>query len=188
MQYDDRSGKDEDEITAPQQEELYRIEAVLREVLGEDGVRRVSPGPMTMVDRKAIENEQTFIRRFGFDWPRRDRIAVIDLKRRHDLTDREIRLLQWTGNLKRKHGVVTVVNTRWSAIFGRILIVAAAVEFTGFVLLGALTTHHALSALQVLKLFGATAFVLALLWLVYLVYVKPWIIERRIRASAPTDD
>src|SRR6185312_3565604 len=186
MQYDDRGrqhgANGDDQINAAQQEELDRIEALLRVALDEDGLRQASPIPMTLLDRKAIENERVFIRRFGFDWPRRDRIAVIELKRRLDLTDREIRLLKWTGNRKQKHGVVRLASTRWSAIFGRSLIIAAGIEFAGLMLLEAVTTHHALSGLQVAKLYGTTAFVLAMLWMVHFGYVKPWIIERRVRA------
>lgn len=107
------------ELTDAQRAELDRIEAEMRTILN-----AAEAGPSYPIDVKAryegaIDDEQLFIRRFGFDWPRSDRIAVIEMKQRLDLTDREIRLLQWTGNLKRKHGVVTLASARWAAIFGR---------------------------------------------------------------------
>ncbi len=89
-------------------------------------------------------------------------------------------MLRWTGNLRRKNGVVTLASTRWAAIFGRCLAVIAFLEFTVIMLLQMATVHHALSALQTLKLYGATAFVLVLVWLVHLGYTKPRIIEQRV--------
>lgn len=167
-------------VTNRQQDEMDRIETEMREILGEaepDGPR---PHGAQRSDRDAIDDEYVFIHRFGFDWPERDRVALIAFKHRLDLTDREIRLLRWTGNLRRKNGVVTLASTRWAAIFGRCLAVIAFLEFTVIMLLQMVTVHHALSALQTLKLYGATAFVLVLVWLVHLGYIKPWIIEQRV--------
>jgi hypothetical protein len=165
-------------VTNRQRDELGRIETEMREILGEaepDSQR----GPQRS-DRDAIDDEYVFIRRFGFDWAKRDRVGLIAFKHRLDLTDREIRLLRWTGNLRRKNSVVTLAPTRWAAIFGRCLAVIAFLEFTVIMLLQVVTVHHALSALQTLKLYGATAFVLILVWLVHLGYVKPWVIEQRV--------
>lgn len=164
----------------PQQDELDRIEAEMRAILGDAESDSPHPHGPQRSDRDAIDDEYVFIRRFGFDWPERDRIGLIAFKHRLDLTDREIRLLRWTGNLRRKNGVVTLASTRQAAIFGRCLAVIALLEFTVIMLLQMMTVHHALSALQTLKLYGATAFVLVLIWLVHLGYVKPWIIEQRV--------
>lgn len=140
------------ELSAAQRAGLDRIEAEMKAVF-----RDAEPEPRSVIgiaarDREAIDDEQTFNRRFGFDWPLDDRNAVIELKHRLDLTDREIRLLKWTGNLRRKHGVVTLASARWAAIFGRCLAGCAFFEFAVIVLLGMVTTHHPLSALQLLKL------------------------------------
>lgn len=175
------------ELNEAQQEELNRVEAEMRAILGE--AERGGPcprGPLTS-DRDAIDDEHVFIRRFGFDWPKRDRVGLLAFKHRLDVTDREIRLLWWTGNLRRKNGVVTLASTRWAAIFGRCLAVVAFLEFTVIMLLQMVTVHHALSGLQVAKLYGATAFVLAMLWLLHLGYIKPWIIQQRVMKRATLD-
>ncbi len=166
-------------VTDQQQGQMDRIEAEMREILGEadsESRTRAPRGP----DRHAIDDERVFIHRFGFDWPRCDRIAVIALKHQFDLTGREIRLLRWTGNLKRKNGVVTLASTRWAALFGRGLALVVWLEFIAIMLLQIATMHHAISALQALKLYGATATVLVVLWLIHLGYIKPWIIQQRV--------
>lgn len=168
------------ELSKAQQEQLDRVEAEMREILGEAEPDHASRAGTRARDQAAIDDERVFIRRFGFDWPRSDRIGVIALKLRLDLTDREIRLLKWTCNLRRGHGVVTLASTRWAAIFGRCLGTFALLEFGIVMLLELATIHHALSALQVAKLYGVTTFVVAMVWLVHLGYIKPWIIEQRV--------
>ncbi|MBN8736347.1 MAG: hypothetical protein J0H27_08770 [Xanthomonadales bacterium] len=130
-------------------------------------------------DQRAVEDERFFSWRFGFDWPRRDRIALIELKHKRDVTDREIRFLKRTGNLKRKNGTVALTATRGSAIYGRCLIVGIFVEYVLMVLPGMLTVHH-LSALQAAKFCTAAAYVIAMAWSVNLGFVKPWTIQRRV--------
>lgn len=131
-------------------------------------------------DQEAIDVERVFIRRFGFDWPKRDRAALIDLKHRCDLTDREIRLLRWTGSLRRKNGIVTLDASHGAAIFGKCIIVLMFAEFLLSVAAGILGLHHALSLMQAAKLYGAMAFVIALAWAVNLGYIRPWTIRRRV--------
>ena len=75
----------------PRLEELRRILAQAKPVAGEHS------------DDEVIRDEDRFRRRFGpgFRWNRRDRIGLIALKKRYDLTDPEIKLFQHTGNLRR---------------------------------------------------------------------------------------
>lgn len=171
-------------LPAAQQEEIDRITVEMHGLLGEAADEDSDGAATRPLDRVAIDDERVFIRRFGFDWPRRDRIAVIVLKRQCDLTDREIRLLRWTGNLRRRNGTVTLASARWAAFFGRCLAVMMFVEFTLVMLLQMAAIHHALSPAQVGKLYGVTAFVLVMVWLVHLGYIKPWIIEQRVMREA----
>lgn len=175
------------EPSRAQREQLDRVEAEMREILGEAEPDDISCPDNLTRDHNAIDDERVFIHRFGFDWPRSDRIGLIALKHRLDLTDREIRLLKRTGNLKRRQGMVTLRSTRWAAIFGRCLATFALFEFGTVMLLELLTIHHALSGLQVAKLYGMTAFVLAMVWLVYLGYIKPWVIEQRVMKKTAPD-
>lgn len=158
--------------------EAAGFEAEVRALLSEAEPENPYPALAMARDRRAVEDERYFIHRFGFDWPRRDRLALIDLKHRHDVTDRQIRLFKWTGNLRRKNGAVTLAATRGSAIYGRCLIVGIFVEFVLLLLPGMLTVHH-LSVLQVAKLCAAAAYVIAMAWGVNLGFVKPWAIQRR---------
>ena len=172
--------------SAAQQAEIERIAAEMRDYFGETEDDPTGTSRERAADRAAIDDEREFIRRFGFDWSRRDRVALIALKHRCDLTDREIRLLRWTGNLRRRNGTVTLASARWAAIFGRCLAVVMFCQFALAVLLQMLTIHHALSPAQFGKLYGVTAFVLAMVWLVHLGYIKPWLIEQRVMKCAAT--
>lgn len=162
-----------------QREEIERLTAEMRSILGDAPSDALSTARQAEQDREAIADERTFIRRFGFDWPRKDRIALLDLKHRCDLTDREIRLLRWTGSLRREDNVVTVTSSRGIAIFGKCVIVVMFAEFALMVLAG-LGLHHPLPALQVAKLYVALVIVIALAWGIDLGYIRPWTIRRRV--------
>lgn len=173
-------------LSTAQADELDRIEAEMREILGEAKSDSAGADEQQSSYRDDVDDERAFIDRFGFDWPRADRVAVIALKQRLDLTDREIRLLRWTGNLRRRNGVIALANARWAAVFGRCLVLVMWLEFTAIMLAGLLTMHRALSAAQLLQLCGATAMVLAMVRLAYLGYIRPWIIQQRVmRGNTP---
>lgn len=180
--------RQQDEISEAQREAIHEFSDAMQALLadaGPDGSRAEQAGR----DQEAVENEQAFIRRFGFDWPRRDRVALLELKRRCDLTDREIRLLKWTGSLRRKEGIVTLASSRGAAIFGKCIIVLMGAEFILSVGGGLWGLHHALSFVQAIELYGAMLVVIALAWGVNLGYVRPWTIRLRtlgLRASEST--
>lgn len=52
-----------------------------------------------VLDEHAVQNENQFLRRFGFSLPREQRQDVIDVKQFHDLTDIEIMRLKRSGML-----------------------------------------------------------------------------------------
>lgn len=60
-------------------------------------------------DRLAIDNEDYFKKRFGFDAPLEQRNAVIKIKNIFDFTDREIRRLKSTGLLTARKGLPTSI-------------------------------------------------------------------------------
>ncbi|WHZ20653.1 MAG: hypothetical protein OJF55_002802 [Rhodanobacteraceae bacterium] len=188
MHHDDRksrwASRSSYVLSAAQQEEIDRIAVEMRGLLGEAEDEGADDNATKALDRAAIDDERVFIRRFWFDWPRRDRVAVIALKHQCDLTDREIRLLRWTGNLRRRNGVVTLASARWAAVFGRCLAILMFFEFGVAVLSQMASIHQRLSPAQFGKLYGVTAFVLAMLWLVHLGYIKPWVIEQRVMREA----
>jgi hypothetical protein len=167
------------EISEKQRVALDEIQAAMQILLADAQPNR-SRDEQAERDQEAIDVEEVFIRRFGFDWPKRERASLIGLKHRCDLTDREIRLLRWTGSLRRKNGIVALNASHGAAIFGKCIIVLMCLEFLLSVSADILGLHHALSLVQASKLYGAMSFVIALAWAVNLAYVRPWTIRRRV--------
>jgi hypothetical protein len=56
--------------------------------------------PSDRIDSEAIDNERLFTYRFGIDAPKSVREQLLKLKNDHGLTDREIRWLRRSGQLK----------------------------------------------------------------------------------------
>lgn len=175
---DRRKATQGDEISETQRAAINEFSAEMQELLAGVEPER-SRNEQTRLDQETIEDERIFIQRFGFDWPRRDRVALLELKHRCDLTDREIRLLNWTGSLRRRDGIVILISSRGAAIFGKCLIVLMCVEFLLVVGGGLLGLHHALSFMQAGRVYIALVVVIALVWGVNLGYVRPWTIQRR---------
>ena len=130
-------------------------------------------------DDEVIADEGKFRKRFGpgFRWNRRDRIGLIALKKRYDLTDSEIQLFQHTGNLHRSVFGVRLTASPWIALWGGMQIAVFGLLFLALLLaalpnLLAAPARSIKPALALLALFG---FCFALHWL----YVKPWLIRRR---------
>lgn len=60
-------------------------------------------------DRFALNDEAYFKRRFGFNAPLEQRNDVIEIKNKFDFTDKEIRLLKFSGLLTAKKGLRTSI-------------------------------------------------------------------------------
>lgn len=151
----------------PRLEELRRI------------LSQSEPADSEYSDDEAIRDEDKFRRRFGpgFRWNRRDRIGLIELKKRYDLTDPEIKLFQHTGNLRRSPFGVMLTASPWIALWGGVQIAVFGVLFLALLLaawpnLLAAPERAIKPALAHLALLG---FCFALHWL----YVKPWLLRRR---------
>jgi hypothetical protein len=128
-------------------------------------------------DRAAVEEEDVFRRRFGFAWPYPYRQALIDLKHKRGLSDREIWWLYHSGSLRRQENGVQFKASWIMAIVGCIAIAA-------------LMSQHALVALRIASIPALTwtqSFVAVLLMSgvlavqsgVYRAFVEPWRIYRR---------
>jgi hypothetical protein len=128
-------------------------------------------------DRATIEREDLFLRRYGFDWPRRYREALIRLKHERDLTDREIKLLYRAGCLKRNAHDVRFEASKWLAFAGWALI--ASLVPTIILVLLEIVMHAPNTVTRGLAELGAAGWLLALVWMGYTFYVKPWRILMR---------
>ncbi len=130
-------------------------------------------------DAEVIRDEKQFRRRFGsgFDWPKRDRIALIALKHEKDLTDAEIKLFRRTGNLSRGPFGVRLTASRWAAWFGWFQL--AYLTPLLLVLLAGLNANMfrdpGRAMLVIVLLCGVIGFCIA----IYLLYIKPWLIQKR---------
>lgn len=130
-------------------------------------------------DAAVIKDEDKFRRRFGpgFRWNRRDRRGLIELKKRYDLTDPEIRLFHYTGNLRRTLLGVQLTASPWIAVWGFVQIGVFGLLFLALLL--AAWPRLAAAPLQAVKpilaLLALLAFCAGLYWL----YVKPWLLRRR---------
>lgn len=155
------------EALDPRLEELRRI------------LSQAEPADGEYSDDEVIRDEGKFRRRFGpgFRWNRRDRIGLVELKERYDLTDSEIKLFQHTGNLRRTAFGVRLVGSPWLALWGWVQIGYLALLFLALVLaawpnLAATPAKGIKLAIASLVLFG---FCMCSYWL----YVKPWVLKRR---------
>ncbi|MCI1728668.1 MAG: hypothetical protein LKM32_04465 [Chiayiivirga sp.] len=130
-------------------------------------------------DREAIDSEEAFIHRFGFDAPRHRRRWVIDLKHRADLTDRELRLLRGTGSL--------MFDTRTAAIFAPWLVAAwgwIMIAVLGALMLGVFLIANRVETptlAQISALAGFETALLALCFGIHRLHVQPRAILRRVR-------
>ncbi|MCX7071462.1 MAG: hypothetical protein NTW01_10800 [Gammaproteobacteria bacterium] len=151
----------------PRLEELRRILA------------QSEPADGEYSDVEVIRNEDKFRRRFGpgFRWNRRDRIGLIELKKRYDLTDAEIKLFQHTGNLRRTPFGVMLTASPWIALWGSVQIAVFGILFLALLLAAwpNLFTTPTKAIKLTLALLVLLGFCVALHWL----YVKPWLLRRR---------
>lgn len=140
--------------------------------------------PFSALDMDAINSEEDFRRRFGlgFSWNEKHRRALIELKRRFDLTDPEIRLMHHTGNLKRTSEGVFMSASYLVAIIGGIQLGVIAAVY-GFLL--AFVFFNLSNPLMMLNwcvlLFFVIFFCYALNW----TYIKPWRVQCRVLADNP---
>lgn len=142
-------------------------------------LRDIEPLGDELSGERVIEDEKLFRKRFGigFDWPRRHRQALIELKHDKDLTDAEIKLFRHTGNLRRTPFGVHLGASRWVALWGGLQLALFGTLLVGVVI--PLAPLVAGSPIKALKLGGVAITLVSLCWVIYLFYIAPWRIQRR---------
>lgn len=108
-------------------------------------------------------------------------MALIRLKHERDLTDREIKLLYRTGSLKRDAGIVHFLGSQTMAMAGGLQIAVIFMIFS-LLILGVLA-QQPLTLRQVVVSVGIAAFLAALEWTLYRIYITPWRIYVRTQAN-----
>ena len=128
-------------------------------------------------DVQVIENERAFKERFGFVWPPLQRQALIQLKTDKGLTDPELKLLRWSGNLKRTPFGVTMTSAVWGALWGVVAMGYFSLLFLALFILAWPSLHGptpaALRAVLTLTVLGLLCY--AMYWF----HILPWLIQRR---------
>ena len=150
-------------------------------------LREAEPAPPDddLSDARVIEDERRFKKRFGFVWPPAQRAALIRLKHERGLTDPEIRLLRWSGVLKRTPTGVTLASAVWAALWGGVILgylalltLAVLIATVPSILGGAPITARSVGVLGLLGVFG---------YLIWWLHIEPWRIERRTRPTERPD-
>lgn len=129
-------------------------------------------------DERVMENERAFKRRFGFLWPPSQRRALIELKRKLELTDSEVKLLRWSGVLKRTPLGVTLTSGTWLALWGGVILIYLGLLFAAVFVAAwpALESGATISP----RVGVATALLTAFFYLVWWFHIEPWRIKRRV--------
>lgn len=131
-------------------------------------------------DEEVIAKEWKFRKRFGpgFTWNSLHRKALIELKHEKDLTDPEIRLFHWSGNLRRTPFGVTLSVSVWVALWGGVALAPFALLFLALLVAGRQNpggdTLGGLRAGVAFSLLGAFCYG------IYWSQIKPWRIKRRV--------
>lgn len=131
-------------------------------------------------DELVIRDRTSFRRRFGpgFDWPRRQREALVRLIHEKDLTDSEIKLFRRTGNLIRTpFGVRLAASNKWVLLIGVVQLVLFTLMLAGTL---AIVWPHLFALNQkAVSAWGLVISFAAFCVCFYLVYILPWLILRR---------
>ncbi len=147
-------------------------------------LQETEPIDDALSDNEVIRDEKQFRLRFGpgFDWPKRDRIALIALKHEKDLTDAEIKLFRRTGNLSRGPFGVRLTANRWMAWFGWLQL-----AYFAALLLAVIAGLNVGMLQSPSRTLGVAVLLLALAgfcFTIYLMYIKPWMVQKRTEGSS----
>lgn len=160
------------EQRAPDKEREDRVEE-MRRILSESDTQDDDE----LSDERVVENERAFKRRFGFVWPPAQREALIKLKQKKKLTDPEIKLLRWSGVLKRTPLGVTLTSAVWLALWGGVILAYMGLLFVAVFLAAwpALQSGTTISP----RVGVAVALLVAFVYLIWWFHIEPWRIKRR---------
>lgn len=92
--------------------------------------------PQAEIDALTLDNATLFRRRFGFEAAKQSvRAQVLDMRLLHEMTDREIRWMRYSGFLQVTRTEAKLVPNRWIALAGWGQLVFFSILFGGWVLL-----------------------------------------------------
>lgn len=132
--------------------------------------------PDANLDREALGNERLFYYRFGLDLPRAAREQIIALKQKHGFTDRQMRLLRLSGQLRIRRDRAWLVLDRSMAVAGWIQLGVLALFCVAMVF--AIAFSAAPSWKQLAGQFIVAIVGLAGAWVLKKLYIEPWRLVR----------
>lgn len=135
-------------------------------------------------DEAALQDEQVFLKRFGFDANRVQRGQIIAFKAKSDITDAEIRLLKKSGSLVYNADGVEISAPAAVAAFGYVQIVVL-----GMLMILPILGLGFKPKLSWPILLGLPVFEMVLLYLLKLsddVYIRPHRIRKRVMEQVAT--
>lgn len=125
----------------------------------------------------AYMDENEFRRRFGFDVSRKQRADTVLFKCGVGLTDREIRLLGRTGNL-RFGSAVTIAASKGQAVMGYALVAATGVLMLMGLLAAATPAGQTLRSALIVVSYEAV--LVGFCWAFMRMYLRPYALRRRV--------
>ena len=149
-----------------------RLEELLKALDGHE------PPEPPSYDEEIIVDEAKFRRRFGFSWGLRHRRDLMRLKAEYDLSDSEIIFFKRTGNLHRTPVGVQLSINYWVTFWGLLQFAV----FAGLALLLLIVLWPQLGELSMkaIKGWALLGFLFAISTAVYVLYLLPWKISRRV--------
>lgn len=166
---------------------LEEMRQILKEAEAEPEVKP-PPEDDELSDERVIASEKKFRKRFGpgFTWNTFHRKALIKLKHEKDLTDPEIRLFHWSGNLRRTPFGVTLSASIWVALWGGVALTPFVLLFLALLIAAWPNLHgatlFALRAVIALSVLGAFCYG------IYWFHIEPWRVQRRVERQQRKND
>ena len=154
---------------------------------GRDYYELVSPGSVEMLllnssraklDRMALDNSRLFRRRFSFEPPQAVRRQVLELQKRYDLTDREIRSLRYSGQMIISRTVAKLEATRLAPLTGWLQLSMLSIVCLDLILHITSSSAPLLRQIWGGSLVGATW--IAGAWMLNYLYLAPWRLLKRV--------
>ncbi len=133
--------------------------------------------PQAEIDRITLDNVNLFRHRFGFEAPRRRvREQVLAIQQINEFTDREIRWLRWSGQLRVRRDQATLAPSRSMAVAGWLQLAVLGLMCAAMVFAIAFSASPPWK--QMLGQSIVAAVCLAGAWVLRKLYIEPWRLVR----------
>lgn len=134
--------------------------------------------PQAEIDRHTLDNANFFRHRFGFEVPRRQvREQVLVIQQANEYTDREIRWLRRSGQMRVGRDRAYLAPSRWMVVAGWLQLIVLGLMCAAMVFLIAFSAAPPWK--QMIGQSTVAAACLAGAWVLRKLYIEPWRLVRR---------